>query len=279
MIAALIRLMRLYYSLPLSCGLIVIVAYVTGGDLGAVDPSVALAVFSLCCTISAAYVLNDVCDVKVDAINCPQRMLPSGMVTRKIALPFSIILFVIGIGSASYCGWLYMLVLAAVAVGLVLYDLFGKRLGIFKDVLVAALVTSLYPLALTLAKPVSGPTLKSLYIFPVWLFFTAMGYEMLKDIRDFKGDNQTAPERFQRSCDKPGFLFAARMIIFLAGLLALLPFVLGYCKWIYLASSIAAIAITAISLKHPPAKAIRFIYAEVFLITAGSMVDLMVFGS
>ena len=279
MIAALIRLMRLYYSLPLSCGLIVIVAYVTAGDFGAVDSPVTLVFLSLCSTISGAYVLNDVCDVAVDAINCPQKMLPRGMVTRKIALAWSITLFAIGIVLAYFCRWPYVIMLATITAGLILYDLFSKRLGIFKDVLVAVLVTSLYPLALTLARPVSGPALKSLFIFPVWLFFTAMGYEMLKDIRDFKGDSQARVKLFQRCCDKPKFLFAARIIIFSASVLTVLPFVLGYCKWIYLVSSAGAITLAGLSLKCPPIKAIRFIYVEVFLITAGSMVDLMVFGA
>ena len=96
MITALIRLMRLYYSLPLSAGLIVITAYITGGNLDSIDSSVTLAFAALCCVISGGYVLNDVCDIAVDAINAPQRMLPRRKVPRKTALAFSIILFVIG---------------------------------------------------------------------------------------------------------------------------------------------------------------------------------------
>ena len=277
MITALIRLMRLYYSLPLSAGLIVILAYITGGNLDSIDSSVTMAFAALCCVISGGYVLNDVCDIAVDAINTPQRMLPRRMVPRKIALAFSIILFVIGITLASLCGLRYMMMLALVAAGLVFYDIFGKRLGIFKDVLVAALTTSLYPLAFTLAQPLQSPALRSLYIFPAWLFLTAMGYEMLKDIQDFKGDSAATDDRFQRGCDKPKFLFTARTIIFIASLLTILPFALGYCRWIYLASSIIAITLASLSLKYPPQKAIPFIYAEVFLITAGSLVDLLVF--
>jgi geranylgeranylglycerol-phosphate geranylgeranyltransferase len=277
MIMTLIRLMRLYYTLPLSAGLIVITAYVTGGNLNSVEHSLALAFAALCSVISGGYVLNDVCDIAVDAINAPHRMLPRRMVTRRIAITFSIILFAVGIALASFCGTRYTIVLAAVAAGLALYDIFGKRLKIFKDVLVAVLVTSLYPLAFTLAQPASTPALKSLFIFPAWLFLTAMGYEMLKDIRDFKGDSAATDQRFQRHCDKPKFLLAARMIIFSASLLTILPVLLGYCQWIYLATSITAIILASLSLKRPPQKAIRFIYAEVFLITAGSLVDLLVF--
>ena len=190
MIIALTRLMRLYYSLPLSLGMVVIVAYIVGGNLVSVGFSLVVAFLALCCSISASYVLNDVCDVSIDAINFPNRMMPAGRVSRRVALMWSVSLFVAGLILAIFCGVQFLLVLSMVVVGLILYDIYSKRIGLFKDVLVSVLVTSLYPLAFTLAKPIETSVLKSLYIFPVWLFLSALSYEMLKDIRDIKGDSQ-----------------------------------------------------------------------------------------
>jgi geranylgeranylglycerol-phosphate geranylgeranyltransferase len=277
MIIGLIRLMRLYYSLPLSLGMVVIVAYIVGGDLGSVGSSLVTAFLALYCSISAGYILNDVCDVAIDAINCPNRMMPAGRVSRKAGLAWSVSLFVAGLTLAIFCGWQFLLVLSMIVVGLILYDIYSKRIGLFKDILVAVLVTSLYPLAFTLAKPVETSVLKSLYIFPVWLFLSALSYEMLKDIRDIKGDSHDN-KPLSTYCHSKQFELSARIIVVAASLITVLPFVLGYCGFIYLGCSVVAILLALFSLKFPPGKAIRFIYAEVFLIAGGSMVDLMVFG-
>ena len=205
-------------------------------------------------------------------------MLPKGQVTRKTASVFSCILFILGIALASPCGRRFFSVLMLIAFGLVMYDLYSKKMGIFKDILVAILTTSLYPLSFALTETVSTPRTNALYIFPVWLFLTTVGYEILKDIRDIKGDSILRDKQHGSYCTNPGFLLSARIIILTASLLTVLPYVLGYCKQIYLASSLLAIVLAMLSLKQPPAKAIRFIYAEVFLITAGSMADLWVYG-
>lgn len=278
MIIALARLMRLYYSIPLSMGMVVIVAYIVGGDLVSVGYSLVTAFLALCCSISAGYVFNDVCDVAIDAINCPNRMMPAGRVSQRAALICSASLFALGLTLAIFCGWQFLLVLSMIAVGLTLYDIYSKRIGLFKDILVAVLVTSLYPLAFTLAKPVETSVLKSLYIFPVWLFLSALSYEMLKDIRDIKGDSH-GNKPLSTYCHSKQFELSARIIAIVASLITVLPFVLGYCRLIYLGCSVVAILLALFSLKFPPGKAIRFIYAEVFLIAGGSMVDLMVFGA
>jgi geranylgeranylglycerol-phosphate geranylgeranyltransferase len=278
MIIALTRLTRLYYSLPLSLGMVVIVAYIVGGDLVSVGVSLVTAFLALCCSISGGYVLNDVCDVAVDAINCPNRMMPAGRVSRRAALICSAVLFAVGLVLASFCGWPFLLVLSLITAGLIVYDIYSKRIGLFKDVLVAVLVTSLYPLAFTLAKPVETSVLKSLYIFPVWLFLSAFSYEMLKDIRDIKGDSY-GNKPLSTYCHSRLFAVSARVIAVTASLITALPFVLGYCRFIYLGCSVVAILLALFSLRFPPGKAIRFIYAEIFLIAGGSMVDLLVFGA
>lgn len=276
MIWAWIRLTRPYYSLPLTCGLFVITSYITGGDLSVLGMKFVYGFIALYLVISAGYTLNDVCDISADAVNNPNRILPKKKITPKAALIGAVILFAAGIIVSTFCGIPYTELLTVVAGGLVLYDLFSKKMGIFKNITAAALTTSLYPLSFALAEPVLTPRLNSLYIFPAWLFFTAVGYEMLKDIEDIKGDSIRQTGLSYR--DHPGFLLAARIIIVAASVLTLLPYLLGYCEMIYLFSSITAIFWAGVSLKLPPRKAVPLIYAEVFIITAGSLVDLWVYG-
>ena len=277
MILALLKLVRLYYSAPIAMGFIVILSYLTGGNLVSIFDKAALSFFSLLSIISASYVFNDVCDIEIDKINCPHRILAAGRLKRKIALIWSIVLFVTGMVLGVGCGLAFFLVIAAIAGLLVCYDLLSKRIAVFKCVLVAILMTSLYPLAFTLTESMQTPRLNVLYIHPVWLFLSSLGYEMLKDIRDIKGDSQVNGRDLNHCKDKR-FVIMSRLFIVAGSLVTLLPFMLGYCKQIYLVASIAAIILAIASTFHKPAVAIRCVYAEIFLITAGSMADLLAFG-
>ncbi len=279
MLTALLRLMRLYYALPMAGGLLVITLYLTGGQIQAVQTPLSRAFVSLFCVISAAYVLNDIFDVPVDTINCPRRMLPSRKVSRQVATLWSMILFLLGLLLAWFSGFPFFIGIILLTLGLVFYDLFSKRLGFCKDLLVAALMTSLYPLAFTLADGTDGPRIQTLYIHPFWLFFTALGYEMLKDVRDLPGDEKVRSlNSIARWSRKTWFLPAARLLLIAAALITPLPYFLGSCKYLYLAASITAILLTLLSLRKPPAAAIPYIYAEVFLITLVSLADLYLLG-
>jgi len=268
MILALIRLMRLYYSLPLAAGFIVILSYFTGGNLTPILDKMLLSFLALFSIISAGYVLNDVCDVEIDKINCPNRMLAAGKLRRKTALIWSIAFFALGLVFGGFCNLLFFLAIAAIAGLLIFYDIFSKRMGVFKDIIVAVLMTSLYPLVLALTEPAQTPRLNVLFIHPVWL---------LKDIRDVKGDRKINGERLIY-CKDNRFLLMAQAFVIAGSLVTLLPFFLGYCRHVYLAASIGAIILAMFSTFNKPAMAIRYIYIEIFLITAGSMTDLLVFG-
>jgi 4-hydroxybenzoate polyprenyltransferase len=274
---ALLKLMRLYYSLPIAMGFIVILSYLTGGNLVSIFDKVILSFFSLLSITSASYVFNDVCDIEIDKINCPHRILAAGRLKRKTALIWSIVLFATGMALGSGCGLAFFLVISAIASLLVCYDLLSKRIAAFKSVLVALLMTSLYPLAFTLTESMQTPRLNVLYIHPVWLFLSSLGYEMLKDIRDIKGDSQVNGRDLYHCTDKR-FVIMSRLFIVAGSLVTLLPFMLGYCKQIYLVASIAAIILAIASTFQRSAVAIRYVYAEIFLITVGAMADLLVFG-
>jgi geranylgeranylglycerol-phosphate geranylgeranyltransferase len=278
MIKSLLKLMRLYYVLPLTAGFVIIVSFLTAGHLHAIRFEILLAVLSLSCTIAAGYVLNDLCDIEVDRINNPQRVLPADRVDPKIALALTIFLFASALVFAALCNWRFLIAIALIAAGLVFYDLYSKRLGLFKAVTVAILTTSLYPLAFTFTASVDSPRLKSLYIFPAWLFLSCIAYEMLKDICDVAGDSRIFAHGIAAYSSRQWFLPAARTIAIIAGLLSIAPFALGYCKLIYLATSIIAIGLMILSTRKTPPIAIPFIYTQIFLITIGSFVDLLVFG-
>jgi geranylgeranylglycerol-phosphate geranylgeranyltransferase len=278
MIISLFRLMRLYYAVPMAGGFAVIVSYLVAGDISPIRNLLILSSCSICSIIAAAYVLNDVCDINIDRINCPQRVLVQGKLHRNIATTSSVILFLAGLILAYFCGANFFFVLIFVVGVVVFYDLYSKRIGFFKDLLVAILMTSLYPLAFVLTEAVPGPRMKSLFISPFWLFLATLGYEMLKDIRDVKGDKKVGKNNIAIFSSQKWFSTSARIITVIASLITLVPFVLGYCKEIYLLSSIVGIVLAIISIRIRPSVAIRFIYAEISIVTFGAWADLLILG-
>ena len=278
MIRSLIRLTRPYYTVPLTAGLPVIAAYVAGGRPNAAEGSLLWAMAALWSVLSAAYALNDYCDIRFDAVNSPHRPLPDKEIAPGIALAASGGLFAAGLALASLCGLPFFLLLTLVAVGLAAYDVYSKRLGLLKPLAVALLTTSLYPMAFAIQEPADTPRLCVLAIHPVWLLMTTLGYEMLKDIRDVPGDRAVGSRREAERRAEPGFLLAARAILLAASLLTLLPYALGYCKEVYLLSAIGAIGLVALAIQEQPLRAIPYVYASVVVITAGSLADLWAYG-
>ncbi len=278
MIRSLIRLTRPYYTVPLTAGLPVIAAYVAGGRPNAAEGSLLWAMAALWSVLSAGYVLNDYCDIRFDAVNSPQRPLPGKEIAPGVALAASGVLFGLGLLLAAPCGLPFFLLLTAVAAGLAAYDVYSKRLGLLKPLVVALLTTSLYPLAFALTEAVDTPRLRVLAIHPVWLLLTTLGYEMLKDIRDVPGDRAEGNRREAERRAGPGFLAAARATLLAASLLTLLPYALGYCKEVYLLSAIAAIGLVVLAILQRPVRAIPYVYASVVVIAAGSLADLWAYG-
>ena len=274
----LLRLCRLYYTVPMALTYLLTVYYARGGEAAGRWPGDILSAAALAMVIAGGYVLNDVCDLQFDRLNAPHRALAAGRVGRKAAAAWGAALMVAGLLLAPHGGRLELLAaLTAVAAGLIGYDLLSKRIGVGKPLVVAALMTTIYPLALAQAGGASGPRAMSLAVFPAWLFPTALGYELLKDLRDAAGDKQAAarPAPLQRH---PALWrrVAAAAVVAPAPLL-IVPFFLG-CKAIYLGGAVIGIALAVTSAFVPVRRAIRLVYAECFLVAAAAAADVVILG-
>ena len=276
-IKALVQLMRLYYSLPLSAGLTVIVMYLTGPHLSALPTTLPWACLGLFLVIAGAYSLNDLCDITSDRINHPQRVLVQGRFSARGARTLSMVLFIGGNLCAARCNPAYWIGLILVCAGLVFYDLTSKRLGVFKAVLVATLTTSLYPLAFTLAGLPATPRAHTLWYHAIWFFLTALAYEMYKDIRDTRGD-RTVGTRASHDRQQLWYRRLAPWIVLIGTVFLIPPAVLGYCRWIYVAAVVSAIACALVALRSRVRGAITCLYVAVVIATLGSLLDLLVFG-
>jgi len=274
---ALLRLVRPYYVLPMALTYLLTVYYAAGGELAGRWPAAGLSTLALALVIAGAYALNDVCDVAADRLNAPRRPIPAGKVRRQTAAVCAAALLAAGVGLGATGGATFLAALSAVAGGLVLYDLFSKRLGLAKPLAVAALMTSIYPLALAFAGGAVGPRAATLAVFPAWLFPTAFGYELLKDLRDLAGDRRAAPRAPSLHRRPKLWRRVAAAAIALPAPLLLLPALLG-CKWVYLAGAAAAAALAVASAAVPVRRAIRLVYAECFLTALAAAADVLLLG-
>ncbi|HOD80167.1 MAG: prenyltransferase [Planctomycetes bacterium ADurb.Bin126] len=217
------------------------VAY-AGGVESAGTVSAAAATAAMAAVIAGAYALNDARDRAVDQRNAPRRPVAAGRVSPVAAAAGGLLLMAGGLaGAAVWARWAFAASLAGLAGALVVYDLTSKRLGPLKQAAVAALMTAIYPLALAQAGRLAGPRAASLAAFPVWMFLTAWGYELLKDIRDASGDLRAAPD------DSGAARFAATLLrdasrwrtiagaAILVGAAALAPPAWLGCGWLYAA--------------------------------------------
>lgn len=167
---------------------LVTLATLTGARLttaGDVTPE-ALWVMAVSNTLlfAASMALNDACDAAEDAINKPNRPIPSGRVSRTEALVLASVLFALGI----FLSGLILPRLGAAAAVVVLasfvYSLRLKRIPLAGNVLVA-LVTA-YPLACWW---LAFPSLSGLHLGVVLgVFLFRLGAEIVKTSEDFEGD-------------------------------------------------------------------------------------------
>lgn len=119
-VAALVRVPNLFTAPPD----VVLGAALAAGAGAAVDP---LAVAGLAVASALLYAggtaLNDAFDAPVDAIERPERPIPSGAVSRRTGFGLGALLLLAGVGAAfAMTGAVGGAVAAAIAVGIVLYD-------------------------------------------------------------------------------------------------------------------------------------------------------------
>jgi len=138
---------------------------------------------------AAAMVINDYYDRKIDAINEPQRPIPSGTIKPKESLVFMAGLVVVGFVFSLLVAPFAFLCFAVAAVSLVItvtYLTVGKRSGLPGNFLVSACVAIpfIYGSVTTI-----GTVGSNVLLFASMAFLSNTGREITKGIVDVKGDS------------------------------------------------------------------------------------------
>jgi len=134
---------------------------------------------------AASMAINDYYDREIDAINEPNRPIPSGLIKPQEALAFAFILTVIGFTTA-YLTNLSCFFIAVIAwVVFVTYTTVGKRSGLPGNFLVSTCVSTPFIYG---CYAIAGAIEPNVLIFASMVFLSITGREITKGIVDVKGD-------------------------------------------------------------------------------------------
>ena len=179
----------------LVAGLAAIVAYLIA--TGTLIPQTLLLFFVVALVTAAGNAINDCFDAEIDAINRPDRPIPSGAVTRTAAKGFAGTLFLAGILVSFFTSFLCTGIAIINSLVLIAYAGKLKRTPFFGNITVAYLSASIF---------LFGGALNGwdgfVHIVPIAAitFFAMLSRELVKDAEDVQGDKagdaDTVPIRF-----------------------------------------------------------------------------------
>jgi len=162
-----------------------VLAVVLGGYVagtGAWGP-VALAALATMFVSASSNAWNDYRDIEIDRINQPQRALPSGMVSPRAALVFSIVLAVLSVVVAAFINPTALVIAVVSNLLLYLYSIRLKSTVLLGNVTVAVISA----MSAVFGGVAAGNYRPSLWLGAI-IFVGILGREVLKTLADYEGD-------------------------------------------------------------------------------------------
>jgi len=192
----------------------------------------------------SAMAINDYFDREIDAVNEPDRPIPSGDVKPSEAVAFSLLLSVIGLATA-YLTSLVNLVIAVFSwLVMMVYSTWGKRTGFPGNIMVSTCIALPFIYGGVIAGNVSSPLL-----FSALAFLSNTGREVTKGIVDTDGDRTRGVRTIAVAygVDKAAYIASAFYIV--AVVASILPLMLHLVSNWYL----PFVALTDVGLVHSAA--------------------------
>lgn len=201
---------------------VAVVIFMTGQP----DLTLILVASSVVVTLTAAgNVINDYYDKDIDAINKPDRPIPSKRIQKEIALLFGVILFGAGIIMAGLLNPFAFIISLVNSALLVAYALRLKKIGFIGNLVVSYLAGSTFLFA--------GAVVNTFYAWSIGAvlfvsaFFVTGGREIAKDMEDMKGDKRSGAETLPIML---GMKRSAQIALAFLGIVVLLspaPYIIG----------------------------------------------------
>jgi len=131
-------------------------------------------------------VINDYFDYEADKVNRPKRALSSGKISRKSALTYSLILFLIGNILAFFLNVQILIFTLFNTLLLILYSWKIKKIILLGNFVVSWLSASIF----LFVNLFSMPIIATIFILFMMAFSSTIGREIVKTIEDVEGDKK-----------------------------------------------------------------------------------------
>jgi len=219
-----LRLMR-----PINCAMIGI-AVLAGGVLSDVSgfsrgwTSLVYGFITGFALTAASMAINDYYDRRIDAINEPERPIPSGVIKPSEALAFAAILTVLGFLAAFLTSPLCLATAVVAWIIFVAYTTVGKRSGLPGNFLVSACVA--IPFLYGSIAMTNGVKLNVL-LFALMAFLANTGREITKGVVDVEGDKTQNVKTLTVRYGSKNAAIAAAFFYLAAVALSPLPWIFG----------------------------------------------------
>jgi len=222
-----LRLMRPVNCFMMGVAVIVGAALASPHDLGISWLNLVYGFVTGFALTGASMAINDYYDREIDAVNEPNRPIPSGLVKPREALAFAVILTAIGFAAAYLTNSeraLCLVVAIFAWLVFVTYTTVGKRSGLPGNFLVSMCVA--VPFIYGSAAIVNSVELNVL-VFASMAFLSNTGREVTKGIVDVKGDEMQRVKTLAVRYGQKNAAIAATIFYLLAVLLSPIPWLLG----------------------------------------------------
>lgn len=151
------------------------------------------ALFAIFVITGAGNVFNDYVDVEADRVNRPKRPIPSGRVSRRSALLFSMVLFLLGIISAGFLNWIAFIIAVINSLLLIVYSYILQHKLLLGNIAIGYLVGSTFLFGGAAIGELSLMTTP--LILMILAMLTTIAREIVKDLEDIEGDRKSFLKR------------------------------------------------------------------------------------
>lgn len=220
-----------------------VLAVILGGYVagtGAWD-KIVLAALATLFVSAAANAWNDYRDIEIDRINQPQRPLPSGMVSPRAVLIFSVVLAVLSIILSALISPVALAIAVASNILLYVYSVWLKSTVLLGNATVA-LISAMSPIFGGVA---AGNPRPSLWLGAI-IFFGILGREVLKTLADYDGDKAHGVNTISTAVGPRAARTFFFVLLGLTAIVMLAPYFYGHYKPIY--ATIVALGVVPVAI-------------------------------
>lgn len=207
-----------------------VLATVLGGYVagtGAWD-KITLAALATLLVAASSNAWNDYRDIEIDRINQPRRPLPSGMVSPRAAVAFSITLAALSILLSAFINPVALTIVVGTNILLYIYTIRLKSTVLLGNATVA-LISAMSPIFGGVA---AGNVRPSFWLAAI-IFVGIFAREVLKTLADYEGDKANDVRTISTALGPRAARTAFFILLGLTAIIMLAPYALGYYKPIY----------------------------------------------